>query len=962
MRTDLEQHIKANIKEAINRGYIQPYYQPVIRTISRKLCSFEALARWIDPDYGMIRPDQFIPVLEANHSIHLLDLCVIRQVCARIRDTIEAGAVPIPVSINLSRLDFVLCDIFKAVNDIVAYYQIPHDFLYIEITESVMAEQERQLHDTVDQFRRAGYQIWMDDFGSAYSSLNLLKDFEFNEIKMDMRFLSSFDLRSRRILTAVVQMAKEIEIQTLAEGVETQEQFRYLRNIGCEKVQGFYFGKPMPYEDSLAHMKSIGVEVEPPQDRKYYDDIGKINLLSAVPFMTKAEHDALKTARQLNSIPLCIAEGRRDSFSVLFYNTAFENTAAGTGLVSNIFTQELLRVPQSYDLLPRRFLNLMDSTRSGEEGRMYFIANDDYYEIQAKCIAQTRDAYSVLFRMSNLSKVSQSAKTDHLDEELRDIYKLYERITLIDIGTDTITPLYVATREDLLSARNDVDALGREYARKWIFSQDQDAYMRHVDFTTIETRLHESGHTYVTGCFRSYTRHGQYAWKEYTIVRLQVGLYVELIRNVHSQILSFLKGVQPSRAEGLSPELLWNNLIRSDIIRIFWKDVDRRFLGAGKGFLDYYGFDSTEDIIGKTDEDLGWHIHPDAYMNDELQVLQEGRSTYNIPGRCMNNGENREIIASKTPLYDENGEITGLMGFFKDKELLAVNDHRGAEPQRKDRLTGLLNSRGISEEAHTFEDEYNLRNIDFVRMHIAIDDFASINRQYGFDFGDRAITALGQALRKEFGHTCALGRYTGHQFVLLHQIRESGETSRLRDRVKEIASSILEIDGTAFTFYISVGYCVYSECGDLEEQTQKAEVRLLADHDDHSSVKNKQSHASELFHLYDRLPISYSVYKVQRNEEGKIYDAVLFYCNHAFAEQIGMASEELLGQRTSKLFDFDCDPLYDIAGRAAFSGDTIRKSVTLNGKDYYITASPVIHIGYCCFTCQEQQTLSEGTV
>ena len=261
----LERFISENFEEALAQGHIQPFYQPVIRTISRQLCNFEALARWVDPRCGIIPPDRFIPVLEQSQVIHRLDACIIRQVCATIRARLEAGEVPIPVSVNLSRLDFSLCDIFTVVDGIVTQYQIPHDFLYIEITESVMAEQESQMRAIVDRFHSAGYQIWMDDFGSAYSSLNVLKDYEFDEIKLDMRFLSSFNLRSRRILTAVIQMAKEIDIHTLAEGVETQEQLRYLRNIGCEKVQGFYFGRPQPWDDALAHLRDIGVGIERPR-------------------------------------------------------------------------------------------------------------------------------------------------------------------------------------------------------------------------------------------------------------------------------------------------------------------------------------------------------------------------------------------------------------------------------------------------------------------------------------------------------------------------------------------------------------------------------------------------------------------------------------------------------------------------------------------------------------------------
>lgn len=964
MKYDLETYITDSFQSAVDNGWIQPYYQPVIRTISRQLCSFEALARWVDPERGVIGPDAFIPVLERSDMIYLLDICIIRQVCARIRRSFESGEVPVPISVNLSRRDFELCDIFSLVDEIVTQYRIPHDFLYIEITESVMAEREGMMREIANRFRAAGYQVWMDDFGSAYSSLNILKDFDFNEIKLDMRFLSSFDLRSRRILTAVIQMAKEIDIHTLAEGVETQEQVSYLRNIGCEKVQGFFFGRPLPYEAAMEQLKARGIAVEAPHDRKYYDDIGKVNFLSAVPFMTREEHDTLKTARQLNNIPLAMAEGRRDSFSILFYNSAFERTAEGTGLVSHIFTQELLRAPQPYSLLPKRLLNLMESTRTGQEGRMYFISKDEYYEIQAKCVAQTKDAYSVLFRMSNLSKASKSSRTDQLDEGLRQLYTFFERITLIEPENDAITPLYFATREDLLSGRRGIKALAAEFADKWIFAEDREAYLELMDFDTVEKRLGDSGRTFISRYLRSRTGHGQYIWKHYTVLRLMPGTYAELIRNVHADLLALEKAhFQAMASPGedvFSAGQLWKNLIHADIIRLFWKDSRRRFLGASKGFMDYYGFASEEDFVGKTDEDLGWHIHPDSYMHDEMTVIHEGISTHNVPGRCMNDGENRDIIASKAPLFDENGAVRGLIGFFMDRELMTVNDSRGKETKRRDILTGLLNTRGISEEAHNFQDEYALRNVDFVRMHVAIDDFPSLTRQFGFDFGDRAITALGRALKRAFGRTCAVGRYSGHQFVILHQIDRPEDAEKLRRKVKKVAADIQEIDGIALTFYLSVGYCVYSESPDLDDQANKAEVRLLADHNDHTTPENRMAHASGSFHLYDDLPIACSVYKVLKNEAGEVYDAILFYANHAFEQIIGISASVSLGKRASKLFPTLGGEWYDRAGRAAFDAETMTAAMDYapTGKTYYVTISPIITDGYCCFTHQALDAFS----
>lgn len=959
MGRDLGDFVKLNYQQAISHHHIQVHYQPVIRTASRQLCSFEALARWIDPAIGTIYPDEFIPVLEREGVIHELDIAILQQVCARIRSSVTKGETPIPVSVNLSRLDFTLCDIFEAADAVVSDYQIPHNFIYFEITESVMAEKKDLLQGIVERFRAAGYQIWMDDFGSAYSSLNALKEFEFDELKLDMCFLRPFNTRSRRIATAVVKMAKDIDIHTLAEGVETEEQFAYLRDIGCEKVQGYYFGRPMPYEDALSSVRVQGIHVEVPQDRQYYDDIGRIDLLSAVPFMTRDEHDAITTARQLNSIPLALAEFSSDSFSVLFYNMAFEETAKGAGMFSDVFTPDKLCKPQPYQLLSDGIINLMDSVKSGGDGRMLFTIKQHYYEIKIRRMARTHDRYCVLIQITDLTKDTQSQSTAFLDEFSRSVYALYERITLIDMESDSIRPLYTATREDLLSAREGIGRLVREYADKYVYPDDRETYVRLFDPKTAVERLAASSSLSFSAILRSSVRHGQYAWKEYTLLRLDDSRYFALIRKVHDSVSDLLKGriVADEDAGTHSSAWLWNNLTHSDLIRIFWKDNDRRFLGASRAFLDYYGFSSEEEVIGKNDEDLGWHVHPDLYKNDEYQVIHEGITFHNMPGRCMKDGESREILASKAPFYDTNGEIKGLIGYFIDRELLTVNDKRGQEATRRDMLTGLLNSRGISEEENFFRDEYFLRGTDFVRMHIAINDFAALNEQYGFDFGDKVLDVLGNAFKYGFGRSSAVGRISGHKFAVLRQVEGREEAHDLRMKVKDIAESIKRVDDVPLSLYLSVGYVLFSETADLEEQKKLAEVRLHADHDQNISAQNRLAHASEIFHLFDDLPLSYSVYHVTHAEHSGLYDAVIFYVNHKYEELGELPAKAVLGHSVRELYPYIGEEWFECVRRAALDGETVEGDMVdaASGRTFRFAARQIIYPGYCAVTYTEPE-------
>ena len=160
---------------------------------------------------------------------------------------------------------------------------LPRNYLHIEITESAVMENEAYMKDTVRELHTLGYKVWMDDFGSGYSSLNLLKEFEFDTFKIDMRFLSDMGKKSLIIISSILYMAKEIGIHTVAEGVETEEQYRFLKVAGCERMQGYYFARPEPMKEWFASTKE-NCEMETEEDCYLYDEIGFVNIISPIPF------------------------------------------------------------------------------------------------------------------------------------------------------------------------------------------------------------------------------------------------------------------------------------------------------------------------------------------------------------------------------------------------------------------------------------------------------------------------------------------------------------------------------------------------------------------------------------------------------------------------------------------------------------------------------------------------------
>ena len=261
----LKQYVLNHLEEAIREGYIQVYYQPVTWSSDGTLAGCEALARWIDPNVGFLSPGLFIPTLEESRQIHKLDLCIYESVCRRIRDCLDNGLPVLPTSMNFSRLDFELMDAVGELENLVAKYQIPREYLHVEITESAVTEDVAGLKKDMQRLHDLGYVIWLDDFGSGYSSMNVLKDFEFDLLKIDMEFLKNFsgNQNSRKIISRIIDLADDLGMLTLSEGVETQEAVDFLREAGCGRMQGYLFGKPMPYEELLSKITEGSLTLAP---------------------------------------------------------------------------------------------------------------------------------------------------------------------------------------------------------------------------------------------------------------------------------------------------------------------------------------------------------------------------------------------------------------------------------------------------------------------------------------------------------------------------------------------------------------------------------------------------------------------------------------------------------------------------------------------------------------------------
>lgn len=247
----VEEKIESEMEESLRRGEFRVFIQPKWDIVNDCIYGGEALVRWIKEDGSMVYPDQFIPVFERNGFIEKLDLYMLEEVCKRLRALIDENRMIFPISVNQSRILIHNPDYINQVAKIMKRYRIPNGFIELEVTETVFFDERNLMINTMNQLKHMELCISMDDFGSGYSSLNMLKDIPFDVIKIDREFFSEVitSEASILILRKIIEMAKGLGIRVLCEGVETAEQVEILRGLGCSYVQGYFYSRPVKSEE-----------------------------------------------------------------------------------------------------------------------------------------------------------------------------------------------------------------------------------------------------------------------------------------------------------------------------------------------------------------------------------------------------------------------------------------------------------------------------------------------------------------------------------------------------------------------------------------------------------------------------------------------------------------------------------------------------------------------------------------
>ena len=792
------EYVIRKIDEAIEKDWIKIYYQPVIRSLTGRLCGMESLVRWEDPNIGFLMPDRFITVLEKEQCIHKLDSYVVEKVCQCIHDRVKANLPIVPISVNFSRLDFIMCDMLEVVEAAVEKYDVPRDYIHIEITESMIAKDEELMRDVIYNFRKAGYEIWMDDFGSGYSSLTLLKDYKFDMLKLDMRFLYPFTEKSKNIVRATVQMAKDIGIKTLAEGVETQEHLDFLKDIGCERIQGYYYGKPEPIEDMFRHLEEKNVSIEMRRWRHFYE-VASFNVRST-------------------DVPLEIIEDDGKNFKTLFMNKPYMEQIFGE--VKTDLEEVDRTIYKTSSPLLTKYREYADAVeKSGEEETFYYTENGNILKLTAKEISKSYGRHILKCSVINISLDEYADETEKMNAKLKEINHLFDGVHVFDLKNNKVIPLigggYKYVDKSKIGSEK-LDDILDYFIREAVFPLDAEWCRVFLDTSTLKERVEKSENGYVCTIYRVKDSTGNYAWKENYIMMIP-GTggqeYLSCVKNYEFKISSFKENAMCNDPVYAN---LWDNIIWNSNIKIFWKDKNRRFIGASRAFLDFYGIKSMKELAGKTDEEMHWHVDNEPYMQDELDVINKGIKVEDIPGQCIVRGVVHNIVCCKMPYY-ENGKIAGLVGYFEDIHKMLDNDGDKTGRVHIDPFTGLMNANSFIDSLIDYAIQYNNKGSNYGLIIVRNKKHDRIVDTYGEDFANRVLKVMGGKIVEIAGQTSAVARVKESVFAILTYIDSKEELEELAGRIENSLNGINEVDGNSITLRVEAALTLRTDEGIIDE-------------------------------------------------------------------------------------------------------------------------------------------------
>ena len=784
-------YIASHFKEALLSGCITVCYEPVLRALTGKICAFEALARWHDPEYGDIAPHDFIPVLEAHDKVHLLDYFVTKVTMQNLHTRRRQKLPIVPVILNLSRRDFLVSDPVRVLNHLTEKYRLPRIYFQVEITETAFVEDEAIITKAIGHLRQNGYSVTLDNFGEGHSSLAALQRNAIDEISLDGIFFDNFTEATRQLLTSILLMAKTLGIHTAAEGVRTEDQADFLRRIGCEKMQGPIcrtMARPLE-EGALAQPYRFETRLE----QQIFHRAGLTNLVTETPtalFSDDGNHLHILTTNA--------------SYQKMLRLSHFDSLPEANKL--------LLELPQ---VIHVRLRALADATiRSHQMETDLFISNGRYFYLKLHNIAGTNGFYIHRAELQFLQQGQKSSTGEEYDHIVRHLMRFYHDIDLIDNQQNRIEIITASISSKRAGSHlQGIMTAFMRFARLHIHQDDQRRFLQYIHGLAQGNQIPLASTKF--DLFRVKVPNGGFHWTNFSLTSFRYNEHPCQLLCLHDFVFEEL----PDRAKiintvmasygfttlpedqkrQLSDAALWQTLTQFSSRKLFWKDRDGRFCGASPAFLRYYGIQNINELIGKADRDLGWHL-ADTYMDQgEMTILQKGDPIHNGHGRCIARGRQHAISFSKYPIY-QGTEIVGLLGEFRDVE----EERNYHQLQRKlyliDEETDLYNYRGMILASVEFADNLRQNKVGYVGAMFVVPEFASFAKLYGNSVRYAALQRICAIIKKTMPTATVIAHTGSGVFVLFLKGQTVGTMRTFIEQIQAELTAITEIEGLACHF------------------------------------------------------------------------------------------------------------------------------------------------------------------
>ncbi|MDO4798121.1 MAG: EAL domain-containing protein [Coriobacteriales bacterium] len=840
-------YLLSNLDRAMREGWVRPHYQSIVRAATGDVCGEEALARWSDPTYGDLLPREFFSVIDEAGLSFQLDMHIVDCVLEDIAEKRRQGVSVVPVSVNISTQDLRQIDVPAQLSSRLDALGIDHNLVRVELSESTSTFNISFVKRQIELLHREGFEVWMDDFGSGYSPINVLHELDFDLIKLDTSLLrEQGGSRLHPIIEGIVQTAGKMGIGTIAEGVETKEQAVFLEQVGCDMLQGYYFDGPQSLSEVVekahtsadAHREAVG-------EADYWESVSLLNLVGFSTMMDSQSVDGIPTAE----FPAGVLERRQGAWRAIRTNRSMRDLLVREGMLpkgQSSLEAAAITVAEDFAEFGPAVERCMES-QAWERipGGLEYGTGFQFY---VRPIASSRQANA--FMVMGIPTLLGTALGAYGDVPVA--YAVF-RVILSDAGDEVLDTQYVYANAMYCDwgGYDQKEIVGK--SSKAMSNTENDDWFSYCYRAAV---LGEHVHDVV---YSPTIKH----WLSFYIAPSSIPGYcvyafamaddehrerAEMIvsRNTSDLIIDIANDMygEPKYQKAMGQLLeRMSQIIHPDRLYIFergetttsntfeWCAPGVASGMAGRQDIPNEDFDSWSDILARDSmalvPDVSKLRDVDLHLHKRLDDKGVHRMVV-VP--CYGDGGTVGYLGADNYAFDEDLDTRRLLKTIASFVGSKIANHKLVDTleaaSMRDGLTGLLNRRGV--DTAVAEHLASAPGEPYALALIDIDDFKTVNDLYGHNVGDEALRELAHIIVRMFPEGTIMGRNGGDEFLAMVVGDDVRDAHRI---LSEFSSSekYCGLDGKRYPLSTSIGYACYPQDADsLQLAYSRADAALYS--------------------------------------------------------------------------------------------------------------------------------------